>query len=78
MDTQRIVSELKQQRDRLDQAIAALEQTDGGRSSAKRLHSGASHTGRKRWNLSAAAKKRISDAMRKSWAERRKKSAGKN
>ena len=58
MDIERIVTELKNERDRLDQAIAALD--------------GASRTitdgPRRRRYMSAAARARISKAMKQRWA----------
>jgi len=62
MDTQRIISELEAERDRLEEAISALRGS---------VHRGAgSRRGRRR--LSAAAKRRISEMMKKRWAERKK------
>ena len=66
MDTESIIAELEAERDRLDEAIAALEagwrtRTVNGR--------------RRRRQLSAAARKRISEGMKKRWAARKKKAA---
>lgn len=66
MDTQSIVAELEAERDRLNNAIAALR---GSRGTI-----GAGRNVRKR-HLTAAQRKRIGDAVRKRWAERKKKSA---
>jgi hypothetical protein len=63
MDIERILSELKSGRDRLNQAIAALEGNAGRRG---RPTSNAT-SGRRR-HLSAAARKRISEAMKARWA----------
>jgi hypothetical protein len=74
MEIRVIVAELKKERDRLDRAIAAL---DGGAVSAN--GTAAAHTrrtaGRKRTgsHLTAAGRKRLSEMMKKRWAERRKK-----
>ncbi|HWZ43069.1 MAG TPA: hypothetical protein VNW97_06315 [Candidatus Saccharimonadales bacterium] len=57
MDIQQIISVLRDERDRLEEAISALEGTGARR-------------GRRR--LSAASKKRISIMMKKRWAERKK------
>ncbi len=65
MDTHQILSELREERDRLDQAISALEGVGGGGQKF-----GAGRRGRRR--LSAAAKKRISMMMKKRWAERKR------
>jgi hypothetical protein len=64
MSIEHIIATLEAERDRLTQAIDAL--TNSG-TSGKRL-------GRKRGSrLSAAARKKISDAMRRTWAARKKK-----
>ena len=57
MELERILAELKSERDRLEQAIAALE---GTRTSA-------STNGRRR-HMSDAARARISKAMKARWA----------
>ena len=66
MDTESIIAELEAERDRLDEAIAALKA--GGRT---RTVNGR----RRRRQLSAAARKRISEGMKKRWAARKKKAA---
>jgi hypothetical protein len=72
VDLQRIVSELKRERDRIDRAIAAL---DGGGITAKQRKTasdlGATRKPRRR-RLSAEGRKRISEAMKKRWAARRR------
>ncbi len=65
MDTQQIISELEAERDRLDQAISALRGSMRGRRGPI-----AGRRGRRR--LSAAAKRRISEMMKKRWAERKR------
>ncbi len=65
MDTREILAELEAEKDRLDRAIAALDGSTG-----RGRHSG---TRRPRRQLSAAAKNRISAAMKKAWARRKKK-----
>lgn len=68
MDTQQIISELEAERDRLEQAISALRGSlSGGRGFAS---AGKGRRGRRR--LSAAAKRRISEMMKKRWAERKR------
>lgn len=76
MNIQNLVSDLKAERNRLDQAIAALE---GGRSSNRRGRPPklASTTGRPRRHMSAAARKRISAAMKQRWAKWKGRSAPK-
>ena len=73
MDLQRIVSELKKERNRIDRAIAALEGTGTavGRAGKTARTFRASGKPRKR-RLSAEARKRISEAMKKRWAHRRR------
>lgn len=76
MDLASIVAELKRERDRLDSAIAALE---GGARRGRRGRppgTGAS-TGRRggRRHMSAEARRRISEMMKKRWAERKRRAA---
>jgi anti-sigma factor RsiW len=74
LDTGRIVAELKRERDRLSQAIAALE-GQSPKAAAKR--SAVSHRAargkKKRGHLTPAGRKRLSDMMKKRWAEKKKK-----
>ena len=63
-----IVSELKAERNRIDKAISALEglsPNGAGHRAAVRAE--------KRGGLTAAGRKRLSELMKKRWAERRKK-----
>jgi putative heme iron utilization protein len=70
VDRDRIVKELKAERDRLDEAIAALETSRGpGRR-------GPGRPPRVKRHFSAAARKRLSEMMKARWAERRKRSKG--
>ena len=76
MDIAAIVSELKRERDRLNRAIAALEGTDvvrtgSAKSAAPTLVIRKAKKGR---HLTAEGRKRLSEMMKKRWAERRKKS----
>jgi hypothetical protein len=73
MDIQTIVSDLKGERNRIDQAISALE---GLTSTAPRRGRPpkATTTGGKRRRMSPAARKRISDAMKQRWAKQKGKS----
>jgi hypothetical protein len=70
LDTQSIIAELEAERDRLNSAIAALQGGQPGRGRP----AGKTTNGRKR-HLSAAARRRIGEAMKKRWAERKKKAA---
>lgn len=76
MELEKIVAELKQERDRLERAIAALEGVGRVAPVAKRGSTAtATKTRNKRGGMSAATRKRLSEALKKRWAERRKKSA---
>jgi hypothetical protein len=70
----RIVSELKSERDRLNRAIALLEnEATAARRTAMSVKPAAS---RKRGrSLTPAGRKRLSEAMKKRWADRKKKSS---
>ena len=59
MDTESIIADLEQERDRLTAAIHALSGAATRRSGRRR-------------RLSAAARKRISEGMRRTWAARKK------
>ena len=76
MDIQTIVSDLKAERNRIDQAISALE---GLTSTAPRRGRPpkATSAGGKRRRMSPAARKRISKAMKQRWAKWKGKSAPK-
>ena len=76
MDLVAIVSELKRERDRLNRAIAALEGTDGVRASSEKRAVPTLVKAKKRGHrLTAEGRKRLSEMMKKRWAERRRKSA---
>jgi hypothetical protein len=66
MDFERVVAELRTERDRINQAIAAIEAlTTATTPSTRKL-------GRGRRRMSAAGRKGIAWAAKKMWAERRK------
>ena len=72
MDLNSIVADMKKERDRLGRAIAAL--VGIGPAKGKRGPKGAPAGKRKkRKGLTAAGRKRLSELMKKRWAERRKK-----
>lgn len=78
MDIHAIVTELKRERDRLNTAIAALEDTDSPAAAANPLPVAdapgpPAKTGNR---LSPEGRKRLSDALKKRWAEKRMKPAG--
>jgi hypothetical protein len=77
LNAEKILSELKTERDRLGRAIEALEGGAPRRTTAKAAKAAApapASTGKKRGRLTAAGRKRLSEAMKRRWAERRKKS----
>ncbi len=78
MDTRKILSDLRAERDRLNQAIAALESLDrtpgrGRRAKTAAPAGKAAKRRRGRRHLSAATRKRMSEMMKARWAERKKK-----
>jgi hypothetical protein len=75
LDTQRIVSELKAERNRLDRAILALDgvSTGGAAITINDPSRNGGQARRKRHHLTAAGRKRLSMLMKKRWAEKRKK-----
>ena len=75
MDIQAIVKELKRERDRLNTAIVALEATDLPPTPPKASPTAnvLAPPAKKRRRLTPEGRKRISDMMKKRWAERRKK-----
>jgi hypothetical protein len=78
LDIERIVSELKKERDHLDRVIALLTKADEGEGegSGPSQRSGPRSKRRvatKKRHLTPQGRKRLSDLMKKRWAERRKK-----
>lgn len=86
MDANSILEELKQQKARLERAIAALDESPTRRVSVARKTVGrkaavaaapapaaAAAKGKKRGGMTPEGRKRLSLAMKKRWAERRKK-----
>jgi len=71
MNTTKFIADLRAERDRIDAAIRALEALEGTTPSP---HGNSSKPASKRGprQMSAAGRKRISDMMKKRWAERRK------
>ena len=61
MDITSIVAELREQRDRLDAAISALERTNGATATTRTGHTSKRH-------MSAEARARISAGLKKRWA----------
>ena len=80
MDIQNVLADLRRERARLDAAIEALQGLGSGRKRGpgRPVGSGKAKaaTGRRRRHMSAAARKRISEMMKKRWAERKKSAKG--
>jgi hypothetical protein len=80
MNLQVIVAELKKERDRIDRAIAALggittNNATKGSTTATRPASTRSSRRSRRGHLTAAGRKRLSELMKRRWAERRRKTS---
>lgn len=77
MDIKRILAELRGERERIDQAITALESLDADRfNTGARTVRGARtamRQKRRHHRISASGRKRISEAAKAMWAERKKK-----
>lgn len=79
MEVKQIVAELDQEIVRLREARALLSGEDSrarprGRAAVKSISAGKP---KRKHNLSAAGRKRISDALKRRWAARRKAASGK-
>lgn len=79
MEVSRIIAEIDAQISKLQQARALLAGTihvaSAGRGRPKGSKNAASATPHKKRKLSPEGRKRIADAMKKRWAERRKQNA---
>ena len=74
MDLEKIVAELEEERDRLNQAIALLKERNFPASARKTAaRDGRGSVARRGRRLTAAGRKRLSELMKKRWAERRRK-----
>jgi len=78
MNIQTVLADLKKERMRLDAAIEALEGLGSGskRGPGRPAGSGKARGAPKGRHMSAAARKRISEMMKKRWAERKKGTKG--
>jgi hypothetical protein len=79
LDIQSIVTELKKERERLSNAITALEGSSAKSAPSitsihQKTEGNNNHHGSR---LSAAGRKRLSELMKKRWAERRRKASEK-
>jgi hypothetical protein len=73
VDLRKVVSELKQERDRLNRVIAALEGIEGAGAASTKSSSKPAAKKAKKHNISPEGRKRLSEMMKKRWAERRRK-----
>ena len=78
MNVEKLLSELKAERERLNQAIVALEGTQSKRTYTKRAVAVTAPSPRavktkESGGITPAGRKRLSEMMKKRWAERRKK-----
>ena len=76
MDLDRILADLKQERDRLSRAIAALEGANSTPVAKKAIIAtprSAALNGKERGGLTPEGRRRLSLTMKKRWAERKKK-----
>jgi hypothetical protein len=74
LDLERIVAELEQERDRLSRAIAVLKERNSTANARKiAAGNGRGSAAPRGGRLTAAGRKRLSELMKKRWAERRRK-----
>jgi hypothetical protein len=73
LDIERIVEQLEQERDRISQAIASLKGVNSSGTARKSVAKNGRSGRQRRGGMSAAARKRLSEMMKKRWAGRRKK-----
>jgi hypothetical protein len=71
LDITQILAELEAERDRIDQAIRSLENI--GSAPRRGRPAGQPVGGRRRRRLTPEGRRRLSEMMKKRWAERRKK-----
>jgi len=78
LDLDKILTDLKKERDRLARAIAALLGSASSTRGKKRVGrpKGSTMKKRRRGGLTPEGRRRLSTAMKKRWAERRKKANG--
>jgi len=75
MEIDKIVADLKKERDRLVRAIAALAGA-GSAATGKRGRKAVSKWGAPRGGITPAGRKRLSELMKKRWAERNRRKKG--
>jgi len=69
MDTEQIITALKQERERLDRAIAILQGSSRNSSGRRHATGGWSSSGRTGRRMSAEARAKIAAAQRRRWAK---------
>ena len=75
MDLARIVSELKSERDRISRAIALLENESTRTTRRIAMPTKTAPSKKRSRGLTPAGRRRLSEAMKKRWADRKKKSS---
>ena len=78
MEVNRIITEIDAQILKLQQARALLSDASSPFRSGPGRPKGTANTAKRKRNLSPEGRKRIADAMKKRWAERRKQKAAKS
>ena len=72
MELDRIVAELEEERDRLDQAITLLKKLNHTATARKAITNGRVSRRSRARGLTTAGRKRLSELMKKRWAERKR------
>jgi hypothetical protein len=75
LDLERVVADLKRERERISRAVAALEDTNTARATKKTSVTTPRppvSQAKKRGGITPAGRRRLSLAMKKRWAERKK------
>jgi hypothetical protein len=73
LDIERIVADLKKEKERIDRAIEALQKVGSLSGVGKRSGSASTVSNKQKRGLTPAGRRRLSLMMKKRWAERRKK-----
>ena len=73
MNLQMILSELKAERDQIHRAIEALDEIASSSAVTKKRAGGVRATGRQRGGITPEGRRRLSLAVKKLWAKRKKK-----
>ena len=73
MDINRILAELRVERGRIDTAITAIESIGSGNGRRRGRPPGSTNKVRRKHRLTPAGRRRLSEMMKKRWAERRRK-----